>query len=335
MDQLSISLESNQVPVTILTGFLGAGKTTLLNYILTQDHGQKIAVIINEFGEIGIDDKLVVKKEDGIIEMTNGCICCESASDTGKILSQLIERRVLDKLEGRRPSFNRVVIETTGLADPAPVIRSFLVDPSLRNKYYIDAVVVLVDAFHVMNQIMVHHEVKEQIAYADIIVLNKADLVSEKSIQEIQERILSINPIAKIEVTQKSVVDLGKIFNVKSFDIEHKRHLLEKDDGHHNIHDSEITSIVLREERPLALSKVTQWIAMAIMANSLDLLRYKGILNIKDIPERFVFQGVHTHFENMKGSPWLVEEDRVSEIVIIGKNLDEDFFKNSFRDCIA
>lgn len=320
------------IPVTILTGFLGAGKTTLLNRILTGDHGKRIAVIINEFGDIGIDDKLVVKSSEDIVEMTNGCICCQAKDDTYKVLLKLIDNRKA-MLDGK-PAFDAVVIETTGLANPGPLARLFLADPTLRTRYSLDGVVTVVDARYIREQLINNIEAKEQIACADVLVLNKTDLVDANEIPRIEEWIKALNPIAPIRHAERGNIPVQTVVNVGGFNLEGKDHVIPDHYDDHHAHDAHIKSIVIREERPLDLARVTRWIGSELMAQGDKILRAKGILNIHEMPERLVFQGVRWHFENTKGEPWQ-DAERVSEIVLIGYDLDEEAFKRSFQSCIA
>jgi G3E family GTPase len=321
------------VPVTILTGFLGAGKTTLLNRILSGDHGHRIAVIVNEFGDIGIDDKLIVRSSEDILEMTNGCICCQAKDDTYKVLLKLMENR-RDLIAADKPSFDRIVIETTGLANPGPLARLFLADPTLRTRYELDGIVTVLDARYIREQLINNIEAKEQIACADVLVLNKTDLVDTDEIPKIEEWIRALNPIAKIHHAERGNIPVSTVLDVGGFNIEGKESVIPEHYDDHHAHDAHIISIVLREERPLDLARVTHWIGSELMAQGDKLLRAKGILNIKDMPDRLVFQGVRWHFENIKGALWQEGQERTSEIVLIGYDLDEAAFKKSFLACV-
>ena len=312
-----------KIPVTLITGFLGAGKTTLLNQLLTQQD-KRLAVIVNEFGEIGIDDKLLLRTDEEVIEMNNGSICCMVKNDTVKVLTRLVENK--DK------AFDRVVIETTGLANPVPIARAFLDKLALKDAYELDAIVTVVDASNIIKQLVATPEAKVQIAAADIILLNKIDLVEPLALTSVEHRLRQINPLAVIHRTTKSELTLDKLLNG-----DHDHTYVEKytkGDDHHG-HDSEVSSFVLKSDKPLDLQKVGRWIGEFIMLNSANLLRCKGLLNIEGRDERFIFQGVHQHFENRSERPWKEGEERNSQVVIIGKDLDREAFEQSFSELAA
>lgn len=315
----------NKVPITLLTGFLGAGKTTLLNRILTENHGEKIAVIVNEFGDIGIDDQLVKNNTNGIVELENGCLCCSVKDNTlGTMLKLMDDREDMQ-------SFDRLIIETTGLANPIPFIQAFLSKPLLKQHYLLDGVITVVDAAHITDQLKTMTEAREQIAIADILLLNKTDLVSKAELDAVAHELKKLNPQAKLITTVRSGVDIHTILDVNAFKMENLN--LETPHKHnHGGKDAEVQSIVLREEKPLDMDKVARWIGETLMLNSQDLLRYKGILNITGRDERLVFQGVHMHFENTFGEPW-ADEQRRSEVVLIGRNLDQDLYSTTFAAC--
>lgn len=314
------------IPVTVLTGYLGAGKTTLLNRILTQDHGQKVAVIVNEFGEIGIDNQLIVETDEEIFEMNNGCICCTVRGDLIRIISKLVRRR--DK-------FDRLVIETTGLADPAPIIQTFFVDEDIQNLTYLDAVVTVVDAKHI-SQHWDADEAVEQIAFADRILLNKIDLISTAALDELEQRIRQLNAMAKIYRTQNSVVDLDCILGVDAFDLDRA---LEVDpdflgeEAHE--HDQTVGSISLVAEGSIDVNKLNTWIGELLRTQGQDIFRMKGILNITGDDCRFVFQGVHMIFDGRRDRPWQATEARNNQLVFIGRNLNETALRNAFMACLS
>jgi G3E family GTPase len=314
-------------PVTLLTGYLGAGKTTLLNRILTEQHGKKYAVIVNEFGEIGIDNDLVVDADEEVFEMNNGCICCTVRGDLIRIISALMKRK------GR---FDAILIETTGLADPAPVAQTFFVDEDVRAKTRLDAIVTVVDAAHVEQRLEDSHEAEEQIAFADVILLNKVDVVSGETLARVEARIRQINPVARLIRTQKCDVDLGEVLDKGAFDLNRilaiEPAFLEEDDHEH---DDGITSVSLSSEKPLDGKKTMEWLRKLAVERGTDLLRSKGILDIKGETERLVYQGVHMLMDWDFQRPWLEGERRESRLVFIGRNLDETELGQGFQACVA
>lgn len=324
-----------RIPVTILTGFLGAGKTTLLNHVLTADHGQKIAVIVNEFGEVGIDNQLVVGADEEIFEMNNGCICCTARGDLIRILGELMLAR---KGAGgsRKAEFDRVLIETTGLADPAPVAQTFFVDEAIADAYKLDAIVTVVDAKHAGQHLDDGHEAQEQVAFADVILLNKVDLVSEDETAKLELRLKSMNGTAKLYRTQQSQIDITHILGIGAFDLEKK---LEIDPGfleeEAHEHDDDVTSLFFREERPLDLEKLERFLQVWLSEHGTDTFRYKGVLHIKGVKQRVIFQGIHMLFASAPDREWKAAEIPHNEFVIIGRNLDEAWFREQFESCVA
>lgn len=318
-----------KIPVTLLTGYLGAGKTTLLNRILTEQHGKKFAVVVNEFGEEGIDNELVIDADEEIFEMNNGCICCTVRGDLIRIMSGLLKRA--DQLDG-------VLIETTGLADPAPVIQTFFVDDDLRERIALDAVVTMVDAKHFLETVDEAHECEEQVAFADTIVVNKADLVSPEDIATVERKIRSLNGFAEIHVTQKASVGLDVVLDRGSFDLKRLQELepgfLEEDPEDHE-HDDSIGSVSLVANQPIVPERFSKWMREFIQARGVDVLRTKGIIALAGYDQRYVFQGVHMVMDSDWGADWKPEEARTSRLVFIGRNLDQSELESAFKACAA
>jgi G3E family GTPase len=352
---------SEKVPVTVLTGYLGAGKTTLLNRILSEPHGKKYAVIVNEFGEIGIDNDLIVNADEEIFEMNNGCICCTVRGD-------LV--RIIDGLMRRKGKFDAIIVETTGLADPAPVAQTFFMDENVGAKTKLDAVVTVADAKWLKDRLKDAPEAKNQIAFADVILLNKTDLVTPAELTDVEARIRGINPYARLHRTERSKIAIDQVLDRNAFDLDrilaiepdflegedhdhhdhdhdhHHDHDHDHDHGHDHhhhhhggglkhYHDEDMQSVALKTDRPLNPDKFFPWIQKLVAEDGPKILRCKGILNFKDDPERFVFQGVHMILDGDHQRPWKDGETRDSRVVFIGRELPEEKIKSGFESCIA
>ncbi len=344
------SAAPDKIPVTVLTGYLGAGKTTLLNRILSEQHGQKYAVIVNEFGEIGIDNDLIVGADEEIFEMNNGCICCTVRGDLIRIIQGLMRRR---------GKFDAIIVETTGLADPAPVAQTFFVDEEVGRKARLDAVVTVADARWLKDRLRDAPEAKNQIAFADVILINKTDLVSAADVREIEARIRAINPYATLHLTERCAVALPEVLNRNAFDLDrildvepkfldtgdgHDHH----DHGHHHdhdhgedqgglrhFHDEDMKSLSLSTDRALDPEKFFPWIQNLVAQEGQNILRSKGILSFKDDPRRFAFQGVHMMLDGDHQRDWRDDEKRRSRLVFIGRELPESMIRKGFEECVA
>ena len=347
---------SEKIPVTVLTGYLGAGKTTLLNRILSEPHGKKFAVIVNEFGEIGIDNDLVVNADEEVFEMNNGCICCTVRGD-------LV--RIIDGLMRRKGKFDAIIVETTGLADPAPVAQTFFMDENVGARTKLDAVVTVADAKWLKDRLNDAPEAKNQIAFADVIVVNKTDLVSGDELRDVEGHIRAINPYATLHRAQRANVSIGEVLGRNAFDLdrildiepkflEAEEHDHGHDHHHHDhdhhghghdhhghghglkhYHDEDMQSVSLRSDKALDPEKFFPWVQDLVAKEGPNILRSKGILAFKDDPERFVFQGVHMILDGDHQRPWKEGEERVSRIVFIGRELPEEKIRTGFEACVA
>jgi G3E family GTPase len=338
-----------KIPVTVLTGYLGAGKTTLLNRILSENHGKKYAVIVNEFGEIGIDNDLIIGADEEVFEMNNGCVCCTVRGDLVRILEGLMKRK---------GKFDAIIVETTGLADPAPVAQTFFVDEDVQKNARLDAVVTVADAKWLSDRLKDAPEAKNQIAFADVIVLNKTDLVSKSELTEVEGRIRAINPYAKLHRTERCQVALSDVLERGAFDLarileiepefleagdDHDHH--DHDHGHHHdhdhdhglkhYHDEDMQSLSLRTSKPLDAAKFMPWLQDLIATEGQKILRSKGILAFKGDEDRYVFQGVHMMLEGDHQRKWKDGEPRESRLVFIGRELPEQMIRDGFESCIT
>lgn len=322
-----MSETSDTIPVTVLTGYLGAGKTTLLNRILTENHGKKFAVVINEFGELGVDNDLVIDADEEVFEMNNGCICCTVRGDLVRILGGLMKRR---------GKFDGIIVETTGLANPAPVAQTFFMDEDVKRATRLDAIVTVVDAKNLIARLADSSEAEEQIAFADLIVLNKMDLVSEEEAAEVERRIKAINPYAEIQRATKSAVPVESVIGRDAFKLERilerEPDFLTSDEHEHN---DEVMSMSFEVSQPIDAEKFNAWISQLLQAKGQDLLRTKGILAYKDEPNRFAFQAVHMIADGDFIGPWKEGDPRKSKIVFIGRNLNRPQLRRGFEGCVA
>ena len=306
------------IPVTVLTGFLGAGKTTLLNHVLRAAHGQRIAVIENEFGAAGIDNELLDQPQgEEIVEMNNGCICCTVRGDLVRILGRLQERRALGEIR-----FDRVLIETTGLADPAPVAQTFFIEDSIREHYRLDAIVTVVDARHAHLQLSLHGEAQEQVAFADRLLISKSDLVDAPALAALRGRLASMNPRATQHLVRHGAIDLDDILDIHGFQLDEALQLDPEflSDASHD-HDDAVSSWVYRTTQPFDLGKLEGCLALLTGTFGTQLMRYKGVLYVVDDDRRLYFQGVQAMYGGTPGRTWAAGEDRASTLVFIGRDM--------------
>ena len=325
--QIQPSDPGNRIPVTVVTGFLGSGKTTLINRILAEQHGRKVAVIVNEFGEISIDGQLVLSQgQEDLVEFNNGCLCCTVRGDLVDTLAKLKDRSDLDS----------ILIETTGLADPAPVASTFFIADQIRSETRLDSFVALADAVNLERNLSQSEEAREQIAFADIILINKIDLVSESQVSEVERMIRKLNPFAKLHYTEQSTIDLDKVLGVGAFDLNAK---LEVDptflDDLDHEHDQSIGSFFLREDRPIDINRFMLWLTPLLQERGEDLFRTKGIFYAHGFKERVVFQSVRMLTTMKPERLWRPDEKKSTEYVVIGRNLNREEFVEGLAGCVV
>ena len=326
--QLNPAAKDRKIPVTVITGYLGSGKTTLLNHILSGQQGRKVAVIVNEFGEVGIDGQLIVRDDDEqLIEFNNGCLCCTVRGD-------LIE--TITKLQERAGELDAIIIETTGLADPAPVASTFFVSEEIRASTRLDSFVTVVDVVNLEKNLAQSVEAQEQVAFADIVLINKVDLASEEAIARVERTVRSLNPLATIHRTEQGVIDLALVLNSNAFQLEAKLQVDPEFLGdHEHEHDPAIASFVLRESRPIDMNRFMSWITPLLQEQGDRVLRTKGVFNAHSFKERVVFQSVRMLTTMSRFNLWEEGVVRQTEFVVIGRHLDQAAFAAGFAKCVA
>ncbi|MBE9077154.1 GTP-binding protein [Romeria aff. gracilis LEGE 07310] len=324
---MSQAKPQKRIPATVVTGFLGSGKTTLINYLLKEQRDKKVAVIVNEFGEIGIDGQIVVEEDnEQLVEFNNGCLCCTVRDDLVKTLISLTQRTELDA----------ILIETTGLADPAPVASTFFVSDEIKPSIKLDAFITVVDACNLERSLAGSHEAQEQVAFADVILINKTDLVDAEELASVEQKLRSLNPLAKIHHTQNSVIDPALILGVGAFELAAK---LEVDptfleDLDHE-HDAEVGSFALSSEQPIDINKFMIWMNDVAMEKGEDLYRTKGLFYARGFSERVLFQSVRMLTSMSRDRQWKPDEAKRSDFVVIGRNLNRDEFSEGFHKCVV
>ena len=345
------------IPVTILTGFLGSGKTTLLKRILTEAHGQKIAVIENEFGEENIDNEILVNDtQENIIQMNNGCICCSIREDLRETLQLLAAKKRKGQLD-----FDRVVIETTGLADPGPVAQTFFMDEEIAEQYLLDSILTLVDAKHAQTQLNDRQEARRQIGFADQIFISKTDLVAEDEVKALMNRLRQMNPRAPQKAVHFGEVAIADVFDLRGFNLnakldidpdflkadephdhhdhvhgeqcDHPSHAAES--GHHHHHDDDVKSFVFRSDKPFSPAKLEDFLGAVVNIYGPRMLRYKGVLNMEGTDRKVIFQGVHQLMGSDLGLAWAPDEVKTSKMVFIGIDLPKDIFLQGLEQCLV
>ncbi len=346
----------NLIPATILTGFLGSGKTTLLKRVLEETHGQKIAVIENEFGEENIDSEILVSDTtEQIIQMSNGCICCTIREDLRATLRELAEKKRKGELD-----FDRVVIETTGLADPGPVAQTFFMDDEIAESYLLDSILTLVDAKHAATQLNERQEARRQVGFADQIFISKTDLVTRDEVDALRHRLTHMNPRAPQQAVHFGAVALSEVFDLRGFNLnakldidpdflkeeehEHHDHALgehcdhpshQHSGAHHHHHEDDVKSFVFKSERAFDPAKLEDFLGAIVNIYGPRMLRYKGVLHMQGTERKVIFQGVHQLMGSDLGPPWGQDEQRASKMVFIGIELPQDIFLQGMEQCLA
>ncbi len=354
------------IPATILTGFLGSGKTTLLKRVLSEAHGQKIAIIENEFGEENIDNEILISdKNEQIIQMSNGCICCTIREDLRTTLRDLAEKKRKGELD-----FERVVIETTGLADPGPVAQTFFMDDEVAEQYLLDSILTLVDAKHAANQLNDRQEARRQVGFADQIFISKSDLVAKDEVDALIHRLKHMNPRAPMRTVNFGDVKISEVFDLRGFNLnakldidpdflkedehyhdhnhdhehgehcDHPSHVHDKggkdgQGGHHHHHEDDVKSFVFRTEKPFDPAKLEDFLGAIVNIYGPRMLRYKGVLNMRGTERKVIFQGVHQLMGSDLGPKWADGEQRLSKMVFIGLELPKDIFVQGLEQCLV
>jgi G3E family GTPase len=317
-----------KIPVTVISGFLGAGKTTLVNHLLQQNRHYRIGVVVNEFGEVGIDGQLIVSEQQALIEINNGCVCCTVRADLVSSVKEMLA------LAGNR--LDRLIIETSGLADPAPVLQTFLADPDLRTRVELESVVTVIDALHLDGQLD-DEIVREQIAFADTLILNKTDLVSQARLAALRRQIKLLNSTATVVQTNHSQVPVNEMLGTKRFSLPNLLMIepdILDDEGHDHQHDASISSCSVISAGALDAERFNRWINQLVQSNGQQLMRMKGLLNFASEARRFHFHSVHMLLEAVPGPRWASDEERLNRFVFIGRDLDSEHLLQGFLDCL-
>ena len=326
-DLLHTAGVGREIPVTIITGFLGSGKTTLVNRILTEPHGKRIAVILNEIGDVNLDSEFVLQADEDLKVMNNGCLCCTVRDDLAKICKELVSRGL---------PFDALVIETTGMADPSPVAQTFILDEEINQHYYLDGVVTVVDGKHIDKNLQEIKETQEQIGFADVVVINKTDLITLNELSKIKERIFSMNSQARIFETERCDLPISSLLELDAFNLNERLSIRPElgREFHEHSHDDAIESIYLEIDKPLSLHRLQRFMELAVAELGGQLLRYKGVVNVSGIPNRYLFQGVHAMMGASLDRPWREDERRRTQMVFIGRYLPRETLQEGLELCV-